>query len=73
MILLDTDSEAYFALNPVGAMIYETVREPRTVSEIVDAVVEAFDVTRQRAETDVALLVEDLVQRKMLRPAPLDG
>ena len=73
MILLDTNSEAYFALNAVGALVYETLRDPSTISMIVDTVLASFDVVRDRAESEVTSLVEDLVERGMLEPAPSNG
>ena len=73
MILLDTDSEAYFALNAVGSLVFDSFREPTSVSDVIDAVFNTFDVARGRAESEVTSLIEDLVDRGMLEPAPSNG
>ncbi|MGQ0703490.1 MAG: PqqD family protein [Gemmatimonadales bacterium] len=40
----------YFSLNPTGLVILQATQEPRTFPELVDAVVERFEVSRETAE-----------------------
>lgn len=47
-------------LNKVGAFIAEQLQEERTLDELVDAVVERFDVDRETASRDAAAFIEEL-------------
>lgn len=47
-------------LNKVGAFIAEQLLEERTLDELVDAVVERFDVDRETAARDAAAFIEEL-------------
>lgn len=55
--------EGMLALNPPAAAALELVDGNRTLTEIVVAVVERFDVTPQRAEADLTELFDRLTQR----------
>ena len=53
------DFRAIFALNEVGATVWQSLDGARPLSAVLDAVVERFEVTREEAERD---LREFLVQ-----------
>jgi len=59
-VVVVIDTQALHTLNAVGTYVWERA-EGRTVGEIVDSLVEEFDVERGRAEADVCAFVEKLV------------
>lgn len=59
--------EAALMLNPAAAAALELVDGTRTVGEIVEAVVDRFEVEAARARDDVAELFDRLAARGFLR------
>ncbi len=65
-VILDVTSGRYFSLEEVGALIWERLEAESTMDELVDDVVAAYDVDRERAAADVADLVADLVEAGLI-------
>jgi coenzyme PQQ biosynthesis protein PqqD len=59
--------EGALLLNPTAAVALGLVNGERTLAEIVDAVVEHFDVERDRARQDIGELFARLSQRGFVR------
>jgi hypothetical protein len=59
-VILHMGSSTYFGLDHVGTHVWEQLDEPRTLSELRDAVVARFDVTPDQAERDLIRLLADL-------------
>lgn len=51
--ILDMDKSVYFGLNGVGAHIWAALAEPRSVSELRQSILEAFDVEPKACEADL--------------------
>jgi hypothetical protein len=59
-VILDTASGRYFSLEGVGSTLWEALQEPRSLSELLSAVVARYDVGAERAERDVRGLLAKL-------------
>lgn len=59
--------EGALVLNPVAACALENVDGKRTFGQIVDVVVERFDVTSDRARDDLRSLFHRLCDRSFVR------
>lgn len=70
VIALDLRTSRYLGLNPTAALIWQALAEGATESALIDQVVEAFNVTRETAGTDVAAFLADLAERELLRSEP---
>lgn len=66
-VIIDLATEEYFGLDEVGSVLWAGLEEARPLPEIVDRVVDRFDVTRERAAADLALLVGSLVGAGLVR------
>ena len=51
--ILDLKNAVYFGLEGVGAYIWETLEQPKSVAELCRSVVGAFDVPQERCHADV--------------------
>ena len=69
-VILNIKSGIYYGLNPLGAKVWSLVQEPRTVSSVLDSLLEAYDVTPERCEGDLFALLEDLVSRDLIEITP---
>jgi len=67
MALLDLRSNTYYGLNKVGARIWELVQEPRSVSQLCDAIMAQYDVEPSRCYGDVVALLRQLADAKLVR------
>lgn len=65
-VILDINSGVYFGLNPVGAHVWGLLESPRVISDIVDSIVNEYQVARAQCEDDVLELVLDLISNKLV-------
>jgi hypothetical protein len=66
MVILNPASGRYFGLNDVGALIWDGLAEDTSVENLVDAIVDVYDVDREQATVDVHDLLEQLAERSLL-------
>jgi hypothetical protein len=63
------DLDSILNLNRVAAFVWEQLDGRRTGASIVDAVVDRFEVERERAQADVLELLETLASLRAILPA----
>lgn len=66
-ILLDSGGAAAHPLNESAAKIWDLADGSRSVNQIVDELLEQYEVERAAAQSDVLRLVEDLVGKGILQ------
>ena len=69
--ILNLQTGVYFGLDPVGAEIWRMIRQPRTLAELRDAIVERYDVDAGVCESDILALIQKMEAAGLLRV--LDG
>ena len=70
IVILDIEAGLYFGLSDVGVVIWEAMRTPITIAEIVDRVVRAYDVSSSTAAADTIELVTELCNRGLVEIDP---
>jgi hypothetical protein len=55
-----------FALNPVGAFLWVSLEQPRSVDDLSGQLVQEFEVGREQAARDVQAFVERLLSRALV-------
>jgi hypothetical protein len=60
IVVLDTERSVYLATNPSGALLWRMLTDGTTQQDLVAALVEAFEITPERAEHDVEVFVDRL-------------
>lgn len=58
--ILHLDRAIYFGLQGAGAEIWEALEQPRSVGELRDMLVDAFDVAPEQCESDVLEILTSL-------------
>jgi Coenzyme PQQ synthesis protein D (PqqD) len=58
--ILNMKNTVYYGLNPVGARLWTLLRQPRTICELCDVIVDEYDVERHCCELDVLDLLENM-------------
>ena len=65
-VLLNTQTEAYFTLNAVGASVWNLIDGRRTVAAIVQDLLPTFDVAEAQLAEDVTELFQDLIAQQLI-------
>ncbi len=65
--LLNLKDGVYYGLNPVGARIWNLIQKPITVGEILDVILEEYDVEREVAQADLMELLEQLLEKELVK------
>ena len=65
--ILNLKTGMYYGLDPVGARIWELIKEPRTIVSVRDAIVAEYDVTEQTCERDLFDLLDKLRAEGLIR------
>jgi hypothetical protein len=71
-VILSLDQGVYYGLNTVGAFAWTLLEHPRTVAELRDAVVEAYEVDAPTAERDLLELLADMAARGLVQVHPAE-
>ncbi len=65
-VILNLKNGSYYGLDPIGAHIWQLIQEPITVEVLIDQLLKAYDVDRERCQRDVMALLEDLQDNELL-------
>lgn len=65
-VILDLSNGTYYGLDEIGARIWGLIQEPKPVSEIVDALIEEYDVDREHCESDLLALLNELASKGLV-------
>ena len=68
IVLLDLAHGEYFALDDVGARIWEGLTAGRSLGGLCEALLSSYDVDGLRLREDVASFACDLVEKGLIRP-----
>lgn len=67
VVLLDLASEHYFGLDEVGARIWMLLKEQKAAGQIVEDLLQEYDVERAELEGDVLDLLAHLLEAGLIR------
>ena len=74
--ILNLKSGTYFGLDPVGAIVWSLIGQPRRVVEIRDSLLDQYDVEAERCSRDLLQLLSSLHEHgliQVLDDLPNDG
>jgi len=58
--ILNMKNSVYYGMNPVGTRVWNLLQQPRSVTELRDAVLEEYEVEAERCEKDLLDLLEKM-------------
>jgi hypothetical protein len=59
-VILNIQSGVYYGLNPVGASIWNLIQQPKTVSEIQDAILSKYEVEPEQCDRDLLVMLQEM-------------
>lgn len=68
-VLLDLETETYFGLNSAGARCWKLLTTAPSVRDAFEAMIEEYDVAPEELKRDMDALIDELLQRGLLRSA----
>jgi len=66
VVMLNVESAKYFALNEVASRIWELIEEKVTVNQIINSLMEEYDVSLQQCSEDVFLYLHALNAKSLI-------
>ena len=67
MVLLDMESENYFGLDEVGTDIWQAMQEKETLKEVLEVLLEQYEVEAEVLERDLSEFVDKLVNSGLVK------
>ena len=64
--ILNLKSGVYYGLDPVGARIWRLIQSPCKISQVIDGILQEYQVTPAQCETDVLQLVQRLSEEGLI-------
>lgn len=66
VVILNLKNGIYYSLNDVGTYVWKLIQEPRTVADIVDRLLEVYDVEADRCQEDLQALLQKLAAEGLI-------
>lgn len=66
-VMMNLDKGQYFMMNEVGSRIWEIVSEPKTVKEVMLALLNEYEVEREKCEKTVIEFLSELVKSDLIK------
>jgi hypothetical protein len=70
LLMMSVEQGKYFGLNGAGPRIWELLEQPLTEDELVAALLDEYEVTREICVTEVAAFLAGLRERHLLVDVP---
>jgi len=66
-VILNLKNDSYYGLNEVGTFVWDMIKEPKTLCQIKDAILEKYEVSPDECERDLLELVNDLMANELVQ------
>ena len=64
--MLDMKEGIYYGLNEMGTTIWEFIQKPITIQEVIDKILEEYDVDEETCYVDLVELVEQMFKNGLV-------
>lgn len=66
VVMMSVKTGKYYNLGQIGGVIWELIEAPIVVSEIVDRLLDRYDVTPEQCEADVLSFLQSMYEQKLI-------
>lgn len=60
VVIMSIDTGTYYGLDAVGACVWKLLEQPRTFAEVIDGVVQQFEVDAEVVEKDLTAFLSEM-------------
>jgi Coenzyme PQQ synthesis protein D (PqqD) len=71
--ILNLKNSVYYGVNPVAASVWKLLQQPRSVAELLDALVDEYDVEPERCVQDLLALLGKMRDEGLVDVRSTDG
>jgi Coenzyme PQQ synthesis protein D (PqqD). len=71
-VMMHLEKGKYFGLNPVGKRIWDLIQQPKGFDEIVENLLNEFNVEKERCEVEVKSFLDNAIQNEVIEKRQLD-
>ena len=64
--ILNLKAGVYYGLNEVGTRIWKLIQEPKRMGELLDAILEEYEVEPDRCEADIIALLQAFMENGLI-------
>ena len=68
LVMMSMQAGNYYSIGGIGPLIGALLDQPKSLDELIDAVVADYDVQRERCAADVAAFIEELTGLNLIEP-----
>ncbi|UTB33126.1 MAG: PqqD family peptide modification chaperone [Methanobacterium sp. ERen5] len=65
--ILNIESGIYFGLDPIGTKIWNSLKKPSKISNLVEMIMSDYDVDKKRCENDLIELINNLKESGLVK------
>ena len=66
-VLLSIETGKYYNMDPIGSRIWELIKDPMSVSDLIDILLGEFEVDRQQCEAEVLAFLNKLAEDSLIQ------
>ena len=66
IVLLTVESGKYFKVDPVGSRIWELIKEPTTIQNLCELLVEEYEISSEQCYEDTIPFLESLIKDDLI-------
>jgi hypothetical protein len=64
--ILNLKNSVYYGMNPVGARVWDLLKQPKRVSELRDVLLEEYEVEPERCSQDLLALLQKMREEGLI-------
>ncbi len=65
--ILNLKDGVYYGLDPIGAKIWNLIQKPITLTEVMETILNEYDVDNEQCKNDVLELIEELLENGLVK------
>ena len=70
VVMMSMQQGEYYGLDSIGSRIWELFAKPNSVENIIETLMQEYDVDRKTCEKDVQEFIQKLVDKGLLKISP---
>lgn len=66
-VIFDAEAGVYYGLNRVGASILKLIEQPKSVRDVIEALLQEYEVSADQLRRDIPALLEEMQKQGLVR------
>ncbi len=66
VVMMSIETGEYYGLNPVASRIWELLETPHTFNQLIDKLMQEFDIDEASCQRDVEAFLKQMMEKKLV-------